>query len=77
MKHNHAIHLRALTDFTDDDGATRPAGAEWQLRGPLTYIPQPEVVSSSTQHIDSVNVHVFTMCILIQVNVIPQSKLSS
>lgn len=46
VKQNHGIHLRALTDFTDDDGVTRPAGAEWQLRGPLTYVPQPEVVSS-------------------------------
>lgn len=53
VKHNHAIHLRALTDFTDDDGVARPAGAEWQLRGPLTYMPQPEVVSCSIQPIDS------------------------
>ena len=45
IKQNHGIHLRALTDFTDDNGVARPAGAEWQLRGPLTYIPRPEVVS--------------------------------
>lgn len=46
VKHNHGIHLRALTDFDDGD-VLRPAGAEWQLQGPLTYVPQPEVVSLS------------------------------
>ena len=42
---NHAIHLRALVDLPEDkDGHAHKAGDEWQLKGPLTYIPQPEVV---------------------------------
>ncbi|XP_065921043.1 major vault protein-like [Dysidea avara] len=43
VKQNHGIHLRALTDFTDDNEVSRPAGSEWQLRGPLSYVPRPEV----------------------------------
>jgi len=28
----------------DEIGVKRRIGDEWQLRGPMTYIPQPEVV---------------------------------
>ena len=31
----------------DKDGHTHKAGDDWQLRGPLTYIPRPEVVRLS------------------------------
>ena len=42
---DHGIHLRALVDLPEDkDGHSHKAGDEWQLKGPLTYIPQSEVV---------------------------------
>ena len=28
----------------DESGTRRRAGDEWQLRGPITYVPRPEVV---------------------------------
>ncbi len=44
VKPNHGLHLRALADVTID-GVKRQCGDEWQLKGPVTYIPNPEVVS--------------------------------
>lgn len=45
IRAQHALHLRALVDIESDvEGAKRKAGDEWQLTGPVTYIPQPEVV---------------------------------
>jgi major vault protein len=45
VKADHAIHLQAIMDFDPDaNGPGHKAGDEWQLRGPLTYIPRPEVV---------------------------------
>ena len=42
---NHGIHLMALVDIPAvGDSPARRAGDEWQLCGPLTYIPRPEVV---------------------------------
>ena len=46
IKASRGLHLRALVDIADDGrGVRRRTGDEWQLRGPLTYIPSPEVVS--------------------------------
>ncbi|KAI6655628.1 Major vault protein alpha-like [Oopsacas minuta] len=39
---NHAIKLEAKKDFIDGE-IERKAGDIWQLKGPLTYTPQPEV----------------------------------
>ena len=45
IKADYALHLRALVDVEKDEtGRPRKAGDEWQLKGPITYIPQPEVV---------------------------------
>ena len=45
---DHGIHLKALVDLPEDkDGRSHKAGDEWQLKGPLTYIPQSEVVRCS------------------------------
>ena len=45
---NHAIHLEAIMDYEDEEsGVRRQAGDQWQLKGPRTYIPVPEVVSVS------------------------------
>lgn len=38
-----ALRLRALQDFLED-GIQIPAGHEWYVEGPMTYIPRPEVV---------------------------------
>jgi major vault protein len=38
-----AIKLRAIRDFTDDDGIERVAGDEWLFHGPGTYHPKIEV----------------------------------
>lgn len=43
VKPHHAIRLKAIVDFDDADGEKRRAGDEWQLEGPLTYRPTPEV----------------------------------
>ena len=45
---DHGLHLRALVSIErDEEGAKRVEGEEWQVRGPLTYIPRPgEVVSA-------------------------------
>jgi major vault protein len=40
---NTAIRLRAIRDFTDEDGLERFAGDEWLYRGPGTYHPRIEV----------------------------------
>ncbi|XP_012936930.1 major vault protein [Aplysia californica] len=39
---NHGIRLRAILDH-DDSGTFRNAGDIWQLKGPMTYKPRPEV----------------------------------
>ena len=44
IKANHGIHLKALVDIEDNEGVARKAGDEWQLKGPLTFVPRPEVV---------------------------------
>lgn len=44
IKANHGVHLKALVDIEDYGGVARKAGDEWQLKGPLTYVPRPEVV---------------------------------
>ena len=45
VKDKHGLHLRALVDIEKDKtGTARRAGDEWQLVGPTTYLPQPEVV---------------------------------
>jgi hypothetical protein len=41
---NHGIKLKAVLDCEDEAGPHQ-AGEEWQLNGPRTYIPRPEVVS--------------------------------
>ncbi|KAK0051986.1 major vault protein, partial [Biomphalaria pfeifferi] len=43
VKANHAIRLDAIIDHKDEDGTWRKAGDIWQLKGPLTYKPKPEV----------------------------------
>lgn len=44
---DHGLHLRALVTIDkDEDGVKRPVGEEWQLRGPLTYVPRPGMVVS-------------------------------
>ena len=48
VKGNQAIILTAKLDCTDAAGSHK-AGDRWQIPGPLTYYPQPEVVSSSGQ----------------------------
>ena len=45
VKADNGVNLRALFKFTDDKGVAREAADEWQLRGPLTYIPRADVVS--------------------------------
>ena len=45
IKSDHGLHLKALVDIEKDEAGTRRrAGDEWQLRGPITYVPRPEVV---------------------------------
>ena len=39
---NHGIKLKAVLDCEDEAGPHQ-AGEEWQLNGPRTYIPRPEV----------------------------------
>ena len=47
VKAHHGLHLRALAAIErDESGVKRREGEEWQLRGPLTYIPRPGVVVS-------------------------------
>ena len=46
IKAQHGLHLRALVDIEEDEtGAKRREGDEWQLQGPITYLPRPDVVS--------------------------------
>lgn len=45
---NTALRLRAVLDFTDDDGTKRIAGDEWLFEGPGTYIPRKETVVEET-----------------------------
>ena len=46
IQENQAIHLMATMEYEDDDGEVHQPGEQWQIKGPLTYIPVPEVVSS-------------------------------
>ena len=43
---NCALRLRALVDHTSD-GKRIPAGHLWQVEGPMTYAPRPEVVGAA------------------------------
>ncbi|NXG84333.1 MVP protein, partial [Stercorarius parasiticus] len=43
-----ALRLRALLDFTDEDGKNFLAGDEWLFEGPNTYIPRKEVEVAET-----------------------------
>lgn len=52
MPAGKALKLEALQDFTDDKDVPRIAGDEWQIEGPCTYFPRPEVKSSG--RVDSV-----------------------
>ena len=45
IKANSALRLKALLDFTDDEGRKHYAGDMWQLEGPLLYYPTPNAVS--------------------------------
>lgn len=46
VRENEAITLLALMEYEDEEnGVTRQAGEMWQLKGPRTYVPVPEVVS--------------------------------
>ena len=46
VKGDHGLHLSALAEIAKDDmGERRRVGDEWQLRGPITYIPNADVVS--------------------------------
>eukprot|EP00053_Salpingoeca_punica_P012941 m.116286 g.116286 ORF g.116286 m.116286 type:complete len:850 (-) comp16069_c0_seq1:242-2791(-) len=38
----HALRLVALSDFTDQFGKKRIAGQEYQIAGPLTYLPETQ-----------------------------------
>jgi len=40
---NTALRLRAIRDFTDENGIKRDAGDEWLFKGPGTYVPRVEV----------------------------------
>ncbi len=40
---NTALRLKAIRDFTDEEGVARRAGDEWLFEGPGTYIPRVEV----------------------------------
>ena len=40
---NASLRLRAILDFTADDGSKIIAGDEWLFEGPGTYIPKKEV----------------------------------
>ncbi|XP_069102265.1 major vault protein-like [Argopecten irradians] len=42
VKADHAIRLKAILDFEDEIGKYQ-AGDQWQLNGPLSYKPRPEV----------------------------------
>eukprot|EP00112_Aurelia_sp_Birch-Aquarium-sp1_P016580 Seg3777.2 transcript_id=Seg3777.2/GoldUCD/mRNA.D3Y31 product="Major vault protein" protein_id=Seg3777.2/GoldUCD/D3Y31 len=48
----HGLKLRALVDF-ESESEKRIAGDEWQLEGPMTYYPKPEVeiIENVTPHI--------------------------
>jgi major vault protein len=40
---NSALKIKAILDFTDDNGKKYIAGDEWLFEGPGTYIPRKEV----------------------------------
>ena len=47
VRADHGLHLRALVAIEkDEEGVKRAEGEEWQLRGPLTYVPHPGMVVS-------------------------------
>ena len=39
-----ALRLRSDRDFVDNDGVDRPAGSEWYVVGPRTYVPMVEAI---------------------------------
>lgn len=41
---NAALRLRAVLDFSDENGNKRTAGDEWLFEGPGTYMPRKEVI---------------------------------
>jgi major vault protein len=41
---NSALRLRAILDFSDENGNHQIAGNEWLFEGPGSYIPRKEVV---------------------------------
>ena len=41
---NSTLKLKAVLDFTDENGKKYIAGDEWLFEGPGTYIPRKEVV---------------------------------
>lgn len=41
---NSALRLKAILDFTDENGVKRIAGDEWLFEGPSTYMPRKEVM---------------------------------
>lgn len=44
IKADYGLHLRALMDIAQDEtGVSRKEGDEWQLKGPLTFFPRPEI----------------------------------
>ena len=45
---NSALKLRAVLDFTDENGKKFIAGDEWLFEGPGTYIPRKEVQIDDT-----------------------------
>ena len=51
IKAEHGIHLRALVDIpAGDAGPAHKSGDEWQLKGPLTYIPRPAEIVKTDSH---------------------------
>ncbi|XP_035826504.1 major vault protein-like [Aplysia californica] len=45
---NTALRIRAVLDYTEDDGTVRTAGDEWLFEGPGTFIPRKETVVDET-----------------------------
>jgi major vault protein len=43
IQENQAIHLLASMEYEDEEGVVRQPGEQWQIKGPRTYIPVPEV----------------------------------
>jgi major vault protein len=45
---NSALRLKAILDFTNEDGEKVGAGSQWLFEGPATYIPRVEVAVEET-----------------------------